>query len=407
MTIKVANVIEEGRLGGPQIRISEVALIEGQSQEDVKNQECGNGRLSNSVTQQKFIETTVVFPVEDGDRFKERLDRYNVSYKQLPLNRLTKEKKLLVRYILFFPYEIMLLYIFFKKHQFDIVHVSGGSWQYKGAIAGWLAGCKVLWHLNDTKMPGFIRAFFRPCANKFAHGFIVAAERVRKYYIKELKIGKNKPVFEIQAPVDCSFFNPDEVEPDSRISSCNGINIVTVANINPVKGVEYFLRMAGELNKEYSNLNFWIVGPLYDSQKAYYTKLIDLQRKTGLDNCFFYGSCSDVRRVLKSAGIYVCSSVAEASPLSVWEAMAMEIPVVSTDVGDVSRFIKNGYNGYIAKIKNEYSLAGNVSKLINNCEESKVFGKRSREIVLKSFDTPIIAKKHVQAYTYIYNLKRL
>lgn len=405
MAIKVANIIEDGRLAGPHVRISEVGLLESKFREAAMSESAVNRSSDMGGIHRRLIETTVVFPFENGDIFKDRLDKYKVLYKQLPLHHLTRNPRLLIRYILFFPYEIVLLYFFLKKHQFDVVHVSGGSWQYKGAIAGWLAGCKVLWHLNDTKMPSFIKSFFRPCANKFTHGFIVAAEKVRSYYLEELKIGNNKPVFEIQSPVDCSFFNPDVVEPDPKISSSKGINIVLVANINPVKGVEYFLRMAGELNKSYSNLNFWIVGPLYDSQKAYFDELMDIKDQIGVTNCFFYGACSDVRRVLKSADIYVCSSVAEASPLAVWEAMAMEKPVVSTDVGDVSRFIKNGYNGYISKIENEYSLSQNVSKIIDNLQDSIVFGKRSREIVLKNFDTAIIAEKHVQAYTSIFNSK--
>ncbi|MDA3915766.1 MAG: glycosyltransferase family 4 protein [Deltaproteobacteria bacterium] len=407
MTIKVANIIEDGRLGGPQVRISEVVPLLN-SDINTNNYDIEEtsrrGDTSGSEEESESIETVVVFPFEEGELFRERLEKYDILYKQLPLHRLSKMKKYMIRYVLFFPFEIWILYRFLKKHQFDIVHVSGGSWQYKGAIAGRLAGCKVLWELNDTKMPSIVHFCFRFLAAKVAHGFIVVAQRAKKYYLKSLQKKNIKPIFEIQSPVNCTFFNPDVVDLDSKISSYDGLHIVTVANVNPIKGIEVFLQMAVKLNKIYSDLNFWIVGPLYDSQKAYYDKLIKLQHKTELKNCFFYGYCSDVRKVLKSADIYVCSSIAEASPLSVWEAMAMEKPIISTDVGDISRFIKHGYNGYIAQVKNVGLLVDNVSKIIDNIKESKNFGQRSREIALKNFDTPIIAQKHVHAYTSVYNL---
>ena len=34
-------------------------------------------------------------------------------------------------------------------------------------------------------------------------------------------------------------------------------------------------------------------------------------------------------------------------PLSVWEAMSMEKAIVSTDVGDIKKFINNGNNGLV------------------------------------------------------------
>ncbi len=405
-TIKVANIIEEGRLGGPQVRIAEVAgRLNSRSRkygaggrqrdEKVKIEDGKHGE--NNVV----VDTTVVFPFEDGEAFKKRLENYGIAYIQLHLHHLSKEKKQLLKYILFFPYEVYLLYNVLKKQKFDIVHISGGSWQYKGVIAGKIAGCRVVWHLNDTKMPDFIRAFFKFFADRFADGFIVAGERVRKYYIEDLKIGKNKPVFEIQAPVDCSVFNPASIDPEPKISSCDGINIVTVGNINPLKGFEYFLQMAKELNKKYSMLNFWIVGPCFESQKKYFARLTEAKQESGLDNCFFYGGCDDIRRVLKAADIYVCTSISEASPLSVWEAMSMGKPVVSTDVGDVARFVRDGYNGFIVPVAEYKALADKTARLVNDVNLRRTFGKRARETAAGYLDLEIIAEGHLKAYSHM------
>jgi glycosyltransferase involved in cell wall biosynthesis len=390
--IRVANIIEDGRIAGPQIRIAEVAKRMNQG---------GNSHGKKQEYKSCKITTIVIFPYKDGKEFKKCLEKNGVSFIQLPLQRLTKVKTFLLKYLLFFAYEIWLLYRVFRKYKFDIVHVSGGSWQYKGLIAGHLAGCKVLWHFNDTKMPGVFRAFSRIFADIFADGFIVSGKKVRKYYLGGLKIPKEKPVFEIQSPVDCSFFKPRGNGFDQKIISYNGVSIISVGNINPLKGFEYFLYMAKELNIKYSFLNYWVVGPCFKSQKKYFGKIEKIKNELELDRFFFYGNCKDVRSVLESADIYLCCSITEASPLSVWEAMAMGKPVVATDVGDIANFVKDGYNGFIVPVSDFKAMAEKIAILIDDSNLRKIFGTRARETALRYLDVKRAEQEHYKAYTQI------
>jgi len=61
----------------------------------------------------------------------------------------------------------------------DIVHCNG-AWQVKGIIAGKLAGAKVVWHLNDTRMPFFIKVVFSFLAVSSCDAFIAAGAVVTK-----------------------------------------------------------------------------------------------------------------------------------------------------------------------------------------------------------------------------------
>jgi glycosyltransferase involved in cell wall biosynthesis len=378
--MKIANIIEEGRLGGPQIRIAEVAC-----------------RLKGH-----GIETTVVYPKYQSDLFKERLEAYGIKNIRLPLHKLTKDKTHLLAYFIFFFYEIIYLYLFFKRERFDIIHCSGGSWQFKGIIAGKLAGSKTLWHLNDTGMPAFFRWIFRLIAPKFADGLIVAGKCVRKYYVEQLGIQKI-PVFEVQAPVNTDYFDPSKRDCDKIISKANGLKIVTIANVNPTKGLDYFMHMAASLNKRYKKLNFFIVGPVYDTQKSYSKTLSKLQDRLRLDNLQFYGACRDVPSVLNAADIFVFSSISEASPMSVWEAMSMGKAIVSTDVGDVACFLKNEETGFVVPIKDAEALANKVSVLVENPDLRRKFGEKAREAACKYLDINVTTQKHIQAYRTVLN----
>jgi len=118
-----------------------------------------------------------------------------------------------------------------------------------------------------------------------------------------------------------------------------------------------------------------------------------------VDNIEFIGSVSDVRPLLKRFDIYVCSSDFESSPISVWEAMSMEKPIVSTNVGDVSQYIEDKKNGFIVNTKDYYMLAKRVVQLINNKQLCDNFGKKARLTAINNLDISISSKKHFDAYT--------
>ena len=109
----------------------------------------------------------------------------------------------------------------------------------------------------------------------------------------------------------------------------------------------------------------------------------------------------DTRPLLKAIDIYVCSSYYESSPLSVWEAMAMKKAIISTDVGDIKKFIKNDINGIIINPNDEKALAEAISKLIKNSKLRISFGKLARQVSLKKLDLKKCARLNYNVYKNI------
>ena len=103
-----------------------------------------------------------------------------------------------------------------------------------------------------------------------------------------------------------------------------------------------------------------------------------------------------------AASLHLLSSDFEGSPNSVKEAMACNIPVVSTDVGNVQELL-NGVNGsYVAKSNNAEDLAAFVVKALNNKEPLN-----SRNILIqKQLDIESVAKKIISIYNKFINNKQ-
>ena len=185
--IRVANIIEEGRLGGPQIRM---VLVDS---------------ALKKLKLKKKIKTTFIFPKKNSRKFQKICNTNSIKYYLFSLRTLNRNFRDILTYLVLFPVEVFMLSSFLKKHSFDIVHVSGGSWQYKGVLAARIAKIKVVWELNDTYTPKITKYVFF-LLSRLANSFIFASERTKKYYSKLLPKKKNS--FLIQSPVDINLFDP-------------------------------------------------------------------------------------------------------------------------------------------------------------------------------------------------------
>jgi len=171
-----------------------------------------------------------------------------------------------------------------------------------------------------------------------------------------------------------------------------------VANISPVKGVDVFLNTLKIVSTSFHDVVFVVIGPVYKSQKKYFETL-----KKNIDpkiekSIVFLGAQKDVRPFLKFFDIYVCTSRFESSPISVWEAMSMGKPIVSTDVGDVPLYVENNKNGYIVPVGDYQLLADRIMHLLDNPEKISKFGVYSRKVAVDKLDISICSKKHIDAY---------
>lgn len=104
-----------------------------------------------------------------------------------------------------------------------------------------------------------------------------------------------------------------------------------------------------------------------------------------LDRVRFLGLRRDMPAVLDAADGFVLSSAWEGMPLVVGEAMAMEKPVVATDVGGVRELL--GTTGALVPAHDAESLAKAMLDVMNQAPEArKEIGCRGRERIQASFN---------------------
>ena len=122
-------------------------------------------------------------------------------------------------------------------------------------------------------------------------------------------------------------------------------------------------------------------------------------------NVNYLGSVSytEVKEKIKSATVCVFPSFAEAFPVSWLEAMAMEIPIVASNVGWAKEMIDEGDSGFLSHPTDHDTFSKKIITLLNNEELCLKIGKSARRKVEKSFDIKVLAKQNIEFYKGIIN----
>ncbi|PHS73125.1 MAG: hypothetical protein COB22_02330 [Cycloclasticus sp.] len=127
----------------------------------------------------------------------------------------------------------------------------------------------------------------------------------------------------------------------------------------------------------------------------------ELEKKVGAskfkENIIMYGLAehSEIREIIAKHGIVMVSSKFEASPTIVKEGIASMRPIVTTDVGDVDLWIKEGVNGYICNHTAE-SLGSAIKQASNLILE----GGYKQSVDLNEFSELTIMNKLIEQYTF-------
>ncbi len=115
----------------------------------------------------------------------------------------------------------------------------------------------------------------------------------------------------------------------------------------------------------------------------------------------FTGFLDQPSRELARADIFVYYSTHDNFPVTLLEAMASGLPVLTNDVGAVREIITQGWEGYVSGTDEEY--AANLCRLLEDGEFRRAMGRRARMRVEEDFNWHTIAGKYISLYDSLRN----
>jgi glycosyltransferase involved in cell wall biosynthesis len=173
------------------------------------------------------------------------------------------------------------------------------------------------------------------------------------------------------------------------------LTVVTVARIDPIKDILTLIRSASIVHKAIPEVKYVVYGSV--SVPEYYEECLSLRDQLGLQETFtFAGHSSNMAAAYQSGDVIVLSSISEAFPYSVVEAMMTGKPVIATDVGGIKEALSD--NGILVIPFDVNGLAQSTIKLLLNPELRQTMGKDAKERALNFFTLNRVLDLHLKSY---------
>ncbi|KUO69212.1 MAG: glycoside hydrolase [Lutibacter sp. BRH_c52] len=119
-----------------------------------------------------------------------------------------------------------------------------------------------------------------------------------------------------------------------------------------------------------------------------------------LANVIYLGGVSydEIKKYIEEATVCVFPTFAEALPVSWLEAMALQKPVVASNIGWATEIIEDGVDGFLVNPKDHEIYANKIVTLLENPELQKQFGMAAKQKVAQKFSTEVVAKLSMAFY---------
>jgi colanic acid/amylovoran biosynthesis glycosyltransferase len=180
--------------------------------------------------------------------------------------------------------------------------------------------------------------------------------------------------------VDLEVFGKRPFRPASEEPFC----ILCVGRLVPAKGQHVLIAAVDRLTKDGRRVSLRFVGDGPDRQSLER----DVNRRGLGGHVTFEGNVNQdrIRAFYHEADAFVLASFAEGIPVVLMEAMAMEIPCVSTMVAGIPELIRNGIDGLLVMPSDERGLALAIARLIDDEDLRRHLGEAGRQRVAEKYD---------------------
>ena len=303
------------------------------------------------------------------------------------------------------------LYHYFKREEFDIVHVHSPIAALVGRIAAWFAGVPVIIYTAHgfyfhEGMPWIKRELFI-CLEKLGGLFtdlLFTQSKEDAEIAAARKLVKFGQIISIGNGVDPNRFDPKEIGDGQRMRVELGLPhdavvITVIARLVREKGILEFSHAAMAVAQQRENVFFLVIGQRLDSDHDKDVSNSLEETVSHLGNRFrLLGQRDDIPELLSCTDVFCLPSWREGMPRTIIEAMMMAKAVIATDIRGSREEVLDQKTGLLVPVKNPDVLEDALIYAVDNPEKIAIMGQEGRRRALSLFDETKITATQI---TYI------
>lgn len=178
----------------------------------------------------------------------------------------------------------------------------------------------------------------------------------------------------------------------SLLAPTNDKIITHISNFRPLKRIQDVITVFEKISSQVSSRLLMVgEGPEKAEAMAYVNK-------NGLnEKVLFLGNSNEIDKILCYSDLFLLPSEMESFGLVALEAMANEVPVISSNAGGLSEVNKHGVTGFLSEIGDVTSMAENALKLLLDDDKLKQFKKQAKEQA-QLFDIDVVVIQYEAIY---------
>ena len=272
-----------------------------------------------------------------------------------------------------------------RRFRPDLLHGHNFHGNLSSRLLGLLCGVPVISTIHNVYEGGWQRMLAYCFTDTLSRRTIAVSRAAQERYVRLRAVAARKAGV-ISNGIEAAKFIPD-AELRKEMRAAMGITDkdfiwIAVGRLTAAKDYPNLLRAFAQGSHDRVAARLWIVGY---GDAIYEEELRTLARTLGIEESILWlGVRHDIPALLDAADGFVLSSAWEGMPLALGEAMAMQKPVVATDVGGVRELA--GQAGWLVPSRNPGALAETMSRVMALSDGDRAqIGEASRARVLELF----------------------
>jgi len=240
---------------------------------------------------------------------------------------------------------------------------------------------------DDPAGKNKVHNIFRKFMAYFITEYIVVSYDLYQWVVHKIKINNRKVSL---------LFNGVEISENIEYSNNKVKKFVTVGRLDKVKNQKLLINAFAKAVTTMEGFEHCILhivgdGPLYNELSE---QINSLEMNNSI---YLLGFQSNIISILKNSDIFVLSSVYEAMPMTILEAMANKTPVICTDVGGISQFI-NEEQAWFIESNNCDALTSKLSEVMKDEHKRSDKVTQAYRLVDNNYSVEKMVQEYMKKY---------
>ncbi len=289
-----------------------------------------------------------------------------------------------------------------REHKPDIVHTHASKAGTLGRLAAWMEGVPIIVHTFHGHVFHSYFGSFKTSVYKWIERFlalistriIAISDGQKNELCNVYRIASERKAVVIPLGFDLKKFSENQETKRAHYRAKWGlqpheVTIGIIGRLVPIKNHEFLLEAIAKLKMEtHTAFRLLVVGD-GDLRSTLENRCRDLGLSVSTESkpgdVTFTSWSTEVDKVVAGIDIAVLTSLNEGTPVSLIEAQAGGLPVVSTKVGGIYHVILEDVTGFLVDKGDLKTLVGHLKTLVDSPTLRKQMGEKGKQYVEKQF----------------------